>query len=218
MKKRRRLNKVVTCIVLFLLIIAIVVILDYNNTLYFISKNFNYDFLDIFIPNIVLIFIFFMTYFLIDKRNIEKEEKLSKNQLDILNIMLRKTFTDCKKVIDKFINDPFTLKEVIIPRKNSKKENVPDIMKNFQEIPFVYDEQIMKMMYDGLIDKSIIDKYLEIKDLYKSYVKAKIDFYDLLQYDAKELNSLKESIKEDNTRLSNLISEELARIEKSMKE
>ena len=79
---------------------------------------------------------------------------------------------------------------------------------------------ILRICYieDEIDLRTVINKYLEIKDVYKSYVKSKIDFYDLLQYDAKELNSLKESIKEDNTRLLNLINEELARIEKSMKE
>lgn len=218
MKKTKNYIKVITCVIVFLLITIITIILDYNNALYSVSKNFNYDFLGIFIPNIVLIFIFFITYSLIEKRSIEKEERLNRNQLDILNIMLQKTYTDCKKVIDKFINDSYTLKEFIVPRNSSKKSSTPNIVNNFQELPFGYDEQIMKMMYDGLIDKEIINKYLEIKDVYKSYVKSKIDFYDLLQYDAKELNSLKESIKEDNARLSNLINEELARIEKSMKE
>ena len=84
---KRKSSKVIVTIIIFLAVSFIILFLDFSNILYFISKNFNYDFLSIFIPNIVLIFIFLITYFLIDKRNMEKEEKISNNQQNVLNIM-----------------------------------------------------------------------------------------------------------------------------------
>ena len=214
---KRDFNKVIITVVCFLTILSIALFLDYSNIVYPISKNLNYDFLNIFISNIFLIFIFLITFFLIDNKNIEKEEKRNKNRLNALNIMMYETFTTCKKVLDNFINDPYTLEQVILPNVSSKKNKGVDIVKNFQELPFNFDEQIMKMIYDGFVEEKIIRRYLEIRNLYKSYVKSKIDFYDLLHYDAKELNDLKESIKNDNRRITNLIDEELERIEINMK-
>ncbi len=218
MKKTWRINKVIICIIAFISILIIGIILDCTNVLYPVSQHINYQFLELFVSNSVLIFIFFATYFLVDKRKMDKEEKLNKNKLNILNIMLKKTFATCKKVLEYFINDSYTLEHIIVSNISFKKNNGIDNVKNFQELPFSYDEQIMKMIYEGFVDKKIIKEYLEIKELYKSYIKAKIDFYDLLQHDAKELNDLKESIEEDNKRLTRLINEELKRIERILGE
>lgn len=210
MKKRNK--NVLICIIIFLIIVAIVLIIDFNNALYFISKNFNYDFLGIFIPNIILLLISVATYFLVDGRNLEKEETLNKNQLNVLNIMLQQSYVTVKKGIEIIINDDYMMKQFIVPRASSKKAYKNDIVQNIQTFPFVYDEQIMKMMYDGLADKEIINKYIEIKRLYKSYVDAKVNCYDLLQYDVKELDNFKKSIEEDKGNLIRLLEEELERI------
>lgn len=213
MRKKDRLNKVIICIIIFTLIIAIVLFLDFTNCLYNISKNFNYDFLGIFSSNITLIFILFTTYYLIDKRNIEKEERINNNKLGILNSMLKKTYETCKKSLKVILNDSYVIENFITSKTIvNKKES--DIIKNLQDFPFFYDDQLMTMMYDGIVDNNITDKYLEIKDLYKSYVSSKIVCHDLLNYNLKELKDLKESIMNDNKRLTKLINDELNRLDK----
>lgn len=63
MKERSKVNKVIICVVAFILIVVIGIVLDYTDILYFISEHFNYDFLGIFIPNIVLILYFLLHIF-----------------------------------------------------------------------------------------------------------------------------------------------------------
>ena len=121
-------------------------------------------------------------------------------------------------ILKKFINDSSALDMLIKHASSLKKRDIGDVVKDFQNNPFSYDEQIMKMMYDGLVDEEIIDNYLNIKELYKSYVKSKIGLYDLLKYDSSALDNLKNSMIEDNKKLTNLINKELKRIDHIIKE
>ncbi len=214
---KRRFSKVIITVILFLIISFIILFLDYGNTLYFISKNFNYDFLGIFIPNIVLIFIFLITYFLIDRRNMEKEEKINNNQQNVLNIMLQKTYFTCKEYLRLVINNSEMIEKYIIPKINPNELDGKRIIDTQKNSPFSYDDQIMKMVYDGLVEKDILNNYIEIKNLFKSYVDMRITFYDIAEYKGKETRELRKVLEEDNIKLNKLIDEELKRIELFMK-
>ena len=211
-------KRIITTIVIFLIIIVGVLLLDIGNILYFISKNINYDFLGIFIPNIVLIFIFMITYFLIDKRNMEKEEKISNNRQSVLNIMLKKTYYTCKEYLRIVINNPEIIEQYIIPKINQNETKKQPIIETQKNSPFNYDEQIMKMAYDGLVNKEVLENYLEIKSLFQSYVDMKITFYDIEKYKRRDTDELRNDLEEDNEKLNRLINEELGRIDLFMKE
>lgn len=212
MKKKNENIKIVICIFSFCVVTTIVLFLDYGNILNFVSKNFNYDFLGIFIPNFVLIFIFTITYLLIDKRNMEKDEKTNKNRQDILDLMLLKTYNACKDGIRLIINNSEIMEKYIIPKIKQTTKDGKSIIDNQKDFPFAYDEQIMKMAYDGFVDSKIINNYLEIKKLYMNYVDMRITFYDIEKNNSVEGEALKETIEEDNENLNQMLNNELKRL------
>lgn len=214
---KRKSSKVIVTIIIFLAVSFIILFLDFSNILYFISKNFNYDFLSIFIPNIVLIFIFLITYFLIDKRNMEKEEKISNNQQNVLNIMLQKTYFTIKEYLRLVINNSEMIEKYIIPKINPNELDGKRIIDTQKNSPFSYDDQIMKMVYDGLVEKDILNNYIEIKNLFKSYVDMRITFYDIEKYKGEETKELRKVLEEDNLKLNKLLDKELQRIDLFMK-
>lgn len=57
------------------ILMLIVGLLDYFNVLNFISKNLNFDFLNIFINALVIIFMFIITYLLIESKTLESEKE-----------------------------------------------------------------------------------------------------------------------------------------------
>lgn len=209
-------NNILILIIVILILFLVVLFLDYGNYLYFISKNFNYEFLGIFISNFVLIFIFLMTFYLIDSRNIEKSNKIDNNKINVLNMMLDRTYYTCKESLRLVINNSEMLEKFIIPKVdfNSNSNKIIDIQKNS---PFSYDEQIMKMAFEGLVDWDILDKYLEIKRLFQSYVDMKITFYDIAKYKGNETKKIRSILDEDNNRINSLLDEEMKRIKDDMK-
>ncbi len=56
------------------LIICTVLTLDYFNTLIFISKNLNFEFLGIFTNFIVVILLFIITYILVEKKTFDIQQ------------------------------------------------------------------------------------------------------------------------------------------------
>lgn len=75
-------------IMIFLIIIIVALIIDYYNVMYPISKNFNYNFLNILINSLVVIFVFLLTYYMIDKQTLEKTKRIENNKRNTLRILL----------------------------------------------------------------------------------------------------------------------------------
>ena len=67
-----------------ILIILIVGVLDYNNTFGNITMKLNFDFLNIFINALVIVFMFIITYLLIERKTFDNEEKIEKNKRGML--------------------------------------------------------------------------------------------------------------------------------------
>ena len=73
------------------ILILIVGALDYFNAMYFISENLNFDFLNIFVNALVIIFMFIITYILIDRKTLKNQERIENNKKGILLLLLEKT-------------------------------------------------------------------------------------------------------------------------------
>ena len=69
----------VVCI--FLISTIIVLILDYFNIFNFITKNLNFDFLNIFINLIIVIFIFVITYILVEQKSFDIQKDIEQKKI-----------------------------------------------------------------------------------------------------------------------------------------
>lgn len=155
-----------------------------------------------------------VTYKLVDKKTIEKEEITKKNKFNTLNIMLQEVYRHCNTVIDT-LNDSELLEKYIIPKINfnSLQNEVED---NLKELPFTNETYIIGLFSDSITTKDIIYDYFQFKNLYQRYVREKITFFDVSIYTSKEMV---EMIEKDKLKLKKIINTNLSKIsnDKSVK-
>ena len=182
------------------IIIFIYLILDYFNIFSVITQNLNINLLNIIINSIVVIFVFLITYSLVDKRSFEKEEIVKNNKICTLNIMLKDVYSHCNKIIDMLDNEEL-MEKYIIPKIDfdSMQNQVED---NLKELPFKNETYIVELFSDGIVTKEVISNYFKFKNLYQQYIGTKITFFDVTEYNGKEMYNL---ILKDKIELKKLI-------------
>lgn len=182
------------------IIIFIYLILDYFNIFSGITQNLNINLLNIIINSIVVIFVFLITYSLVDKRSFEKEEIVKNNKICTLNIMLKDVYSHCNKIIDMLDNEEL-MEKYIIPKIDfdSMQNQVED---NLKELPFKNETYIVELFSDGIVTKEVISNYFKFKNLYQQYIGTKITFFDVTEYNGKEMYNL---ILKDKIELKKLI-------------
>ena len=162
-------------IIISLIMIIAFIFLDYINILSIIklkTENFNFDFLNIIINTIIVIMLYLITYFLIDKENIRKNN----TQKDILKSLLKETYKECINYIN--ILDYETLSKYIVPKIdfNSTTENI--ISKNIKNNAFSNHDTIIELFKIGIVSIDNFNTYIEIRKDYFSYVTFVITFFD----------------------------------------
>lgn len=182
------------------IIIFIYLILDYFNIFSCITQNLNINLLNIIINSVVVIFVFLITYSLVDKRSFEKEEIVKNNKICTLNIMLNDVYSHCNKIID-MLDDDELMKKYIIPKIDfdSTQNQVED---NLKESPFKNEIYIVELFSDGIVTEEVISNYFKFKNLYQQYIGIKITFFDVTEYNGKEMYNL---ILKDKIELKKLI-------------
>lgn len=162
---------------IFLIIIIVALIIDYYNVMYPISKNFNYNFLNILINSLVVIFVFLLTYYMIDKQTLEKTKRIENNKRNTLRILLTQVKKECNNTLD-FIENQNNLEKFIIPKINfdSLNNSIEEALKNN---PFKNEQYIIDLFEDGVADFNELEKYMNLKEKYQQYISLKITFYDL---------------------------------------
>lgn len=167
------------------ILILIVGALDYFNVMYFISKNLNFDFLNIFINALVIIFMFIITYILIDRKTLKNQEKIENNKKGILLLLLEKTYNECRNQID-VLDEQEMVEKYLIPKINFNSVDNPFI-KNIKSKPFEYEDKIISLFSDGVLDKKYFKEYMNVKDLFELYIGWRITFFDAEKHGREDL-------------------------------
>lgn len=159
-----------------ILIILIVGVLDYNNTFGNITMKLNFDFLNIFINALVIVFMFIITYLLIERKTFDNEEKIEKNKRGMLLLLLEKVCDECLSQI-KMLDEQEMVENYLISKINfNSTDNI--IIENIKNKPFEYENRIINLFSDGILDKKYFKNYMNIKDCFESYVQWRITLFD----------------------------------------
>ena len=158
------------------ILILIVGALDYFNAMYFISENLNFDFLNIFVNALDIIFMFNITYILIDRKTLKNQERIENNKKGILLLLLEKTYNECRNQID-VLDEQEMVEKYLIPKINFNSVADPFI-KNIKSKPFEYEDKIINLFSEGVLDKKYFKEYMKVKDLFELYIGWRITFFD----------------------------------------
>ena len=202
-------KKVILTSIIFIISSILGIILDYTNFLHIISKNFNYNFLGIYFNGLILLFIFIMTYILVDSSKVQKEEKETNNQRQAIKILLKITYSNCQATL-KMLSDTDFVEKYVVPKADfySLKD---EFIERQKELPFEYHEIIMEFMKKGNIDYSLFESYLEIKSLFGSYLNMRITFFDIDKYRGKnrKIDELNVLLTNDKNKLDKILADQL---------
>lgn len=186
-------NSVIIYSIVAGIIVLIVGILDYNDTLGFISVKLNFEFLNIFINALVIIFMFIITYLLIESKTISHEEIIVNNKKEFLILLLEKVCDECLSQIE-ILNDQEMIEKYLIPKIDFNATN-DSIIKNIKIKPFEYGSEIINLFSDGIIDKKYFSNYMKIKDCFERYIQWRIILFDVKKVGRRDLELLAETKK-----------------------
>lgn len=157
---------------------AIYLLLDYINIFQLLGLSFgriNINVLEILTNAMVVIALYAVTYWTIDKKQIEKE----KNSKEMANVLLINTYKRCIDTLP-FVHDREFVKKFIVMKTDSKeKEQDEEIAQNLCTSPFFTSDTILRLAENGYIEKEILENYLIIQKDFKHWVSSKIAFCDL---------------------------------------
>lgn len=195
-------NNILKYVLISCIIIVIYLVIDFCNVFNFITKELNIDAFSILVNAIVVVFVFLITYSLVNKKTFELDQEKNNNKLNLLNILLKETYKDCKENLDMLNNDEL-LKLYIIPKVDFNKTN-DKIIENLKLLPFQNEKYIIEQFSSGIAKNSIINEYFEIKKLYQKYINMKITFFDINENrDTKEHEELYNLLNADKDNLQN---------------
>lgn len=156
--------------------ILILITADYFNlpsNIGFDMPSLNWDFLGILIGNFVVLFLYIITYLLIDHRNIKRNE----NQVRNIKLILADAYTQCKNQIELF--DKKEIVKSAAKKCNFNVLNFQDpVLTQIQEMPFELEQYILDSSNSGILSKAEFQAFLNIRKEYKSYISFKITFFD----------------------------------------
>lgn len=213
MEEKNRLS-----LLMFLFIpIVVVIVLDYFNLpsiLGFKMSNVNYTLIDTVLNVSVVISLYIITFFLIDKRQIRKDD----NAKGTADILMLSAYNQCKE-LSKFVDTQSLLENHIVPKIDFNKTNLDNpIILNLQNNPFTEHSQILSLAENGAISRGDLMKYFEIMELYKSFILLRITFYDMNDTTTDKQNEICSKIINDKNKLDELLDIEVSKLRCRIKE
>lgn len=213
MKKKNRLS-----LLMYLFIpIVVVIVLDYFNLpsiLGFKMSNVNYTLIDTVLNVSVVISLYIITFFLIDKRQIRKDDN-AKGRADILMLS---AYNQCKE-LSKIVDTQSWLESYIVPKVDSNKTGLDNrVILNLQNNPFAEHSHILLLAENGAISRGDLMKYFEIMELYKSFISLRITFYDMNDATTDKQKKFRSKIINDKNKLDELLDIEVSKLIRRIKE
>jgi hypothetical protein len=213
MKKKNRLS-----LLMYLFIPTVVVIvLDYFNLpsiLGFKMSNVNYTLIDTVLNVSVVISLYIITFFLIDKRQIRKDD----NAKGTADILMLSAYNQCKE-LSKIVDTQSWLKSYIVPKIDFNKTSLDNrVIFYLQNNPFAEHSHILLLAENGAISRGDLMKYLEIMELYKSFISLRITFYDINDATTDKQKEFRSKIINDKNELDKLLDSEISKLRRRIKE
>ena len=151
----------------------------------------NWDGAALVIGNIIVIGLFLVTYFLLDKRNAEKEA----NQRQIAVLALNTTFDKCEETA-KFFEDPSVTESAAKNCNRDLLEFQDVVLQEYLNLPFDYNSIVDEFAKSGVITSEEYENYLKIRKLYQSHIRIKLMFDDRQEFQYYKRNELDNAIAE----------------------
>lgn len=187
------------------------VILDYLNVpqlLGFSSDRINMDFFDVLLNSVIVVVLYIITYYFVDRRQIQKDA----NSKDTAGVLLLYTYKECLDNLRIVWNSEW-VKKYIVPKVDGNKPMTENkIIMNLQRLPFSSKGEILELSKSGYVEKEVLARYLHIQQEYNHIINMKITFYDLINPQTADQQALFMDISHRSDELMSLLGEEIKRL------
>lgn len=213
MEKKNRL----TLLMCLFIPTVVVIVLDYFNLpsiLGFKMSNVNYTLIDTVLNVSVVISLYIITFFLIDKRQIRKDD----NAKGTADILMLSAYNQCKE-LSEIVDTQSWLESYIVPKIDFNKTSLDNrVIVYLQNNPFAEHSHILLLAENGAISRGDLMKYLEIMELYKSFISLRITFYDMHDATTDKQKEFLSKISNDKNKLDELLDIEVSKLRGRIKE
>ena len=196
---------------------VVVIVLDYFNLPSILGlkmRNVNYTLLDTVLNVAAMVSLYIITFFLIDKRQIRKDD----NAKGTADILILSTYNQCKE-LSKIVDTQSWLESYIVPKVDSNKTGLDNrVILNLQNNPFAEHSHILLLAENGAISRGDLMKYFEIMELYKSFISLRITFYDMNDATTDKQKKFRSKIINDKNKLDELLDIEVSKLIRRIKE
>jgi len=154
-------KKVFISILIAFLVLVGYMVLDYINILGIMSlkvERINGELLSVFAPNLLVILLYVITYFIVD----EKNAKERKNKKEIVKYMLEDDYNTCLRYLD-VLENKMQLKIIVEQLSKDGCLYKNEYFNEWMDVSFKNYNYIMEYSSQGIIDVKILKKYLYIK-------------------------------------------------------
>lgn len=195
-------------ILLFIALLVAIIFIDSLNVFSIYIKNINYEVQSIVVNAIVVIFVFYITYSLVDQKTIAIEEEKKKNKVNTLKVLLTSAYTKCEETC-KMLDNNEIVEKVIVPKTKNEPMYKDDIIREIRDVPFKNEEYIINLFNDGIISSERLNQYIHIKQLYQEYVYFRIPYFDIDYYQDEPHRFISKKIKEKRQKIKEDIDKEI---------
>lgn len=150
----------------------------------------NWDIAGIVIGNVIVVALFYITYHLLDKRNILKEN----NQREIAVLTLHITYDTCSEMIE-FFDKKMAVESASKHCNGDKLEFQDPVLQQYLNIPFVHEASIVDFAKSGVISADEYRAYLSVNQKYKSHIRIRLIFPDVEELGNSQKATAVEAIK-----------------------
>lgn len=193
------------------ILFVIYVILDYLNVpqlLGLSSDRINMDFFDVFLNSVIVVVLYIITYYFVDRRQIQKDA----NSKDTADVLLLYTYKECLGNL-RMVRNSEWVKKYIVPKVDGNKPVTENkIIMNLQRLPFSSKGEILELSKSGYVEKEVLARYLHIQQEYNHIINMKITFYDLINPQTADQQALFMDINHRSDELVSLLGEEIKRL------
>ena len=91
--------------------------------------------------------------------------------------MLSETYKNCEDSLKTF-NDDMMLIKYIVPKVDFNATIDPFIEQQ-KSFVFKYDNKILELVSDGVVDKKVLKQYINIRDTFSHYINMKVTLFDI---------------------------------------
>ena len=199
-------------IILFWLVPIISLAVDYFNLFSVIGidvSNLHIDFIIGMVNTLVVVTLYYITYMLVDKRQIQKD----KNAKQITYVLMKSTYKKCLATLRQ-VNDRNILAKYIIPKIDfDKSDEDNQVTLNIQNNPFTEYPTLLEFSKDGIISPNDLCMYIGIMDKYRAYVSMRITLYDIEESDVPEHIEFAQTLDYEKVHLLEALNKEIAKLD-----